>query len=205
MYEPSSEINRIVQVFEKDRVMLDLFHRFGIPQSGIQADIFNALIRSIVGQQLSVKAAQTIYSRFRKLIEGEPDPEKLINTPVESLRSVGLSAQKSNYVHQVARFFLENDLIKTRWDQLSDDEIIQLLTQIKGVGIWTVQMLLIFPMDRPDVFPADDLGIQNGIKKMYQLQSEGKMLRQEIVEISQKWRPYRSIASKLIWMGRDTI
>jgi len=121
----------------------------------------------------------------------------------EQLRGAGLSGQKSNYVQNVARFFHEESLSIADFVHLNDQEVIDMLTRIKGVGVWTVQMLMMFTLNRKDVFPAADLGIQNGMKHLYRLDSENKALIKELIQISNGWKPYRSIASKLIWKAKD--
>jgi len=190
-------------VFERDPVLMGLYQKFGMPEVHIGEGLFNDLIRSIVGQQLSVMAAKTIYGRFVQLFTDQVDAEAIIEKEIEELRSAGLSGQKASYIKNVAVFFLENKLLDKEWDDLSDEEITELLIQIKGVGLWTIQMILMFSLHRPDVFPVGDLGIQMGMKQMYKLDLEGKFLRNEIVKIAEKWEPYRSVASKLVWLGKD--
>ena len=193
----------IREILGRDKIIKDLIERFGIPEGEPGTDIFNDLIRSIVGQQLSIKAAETIYGRFLQLFPSEPDPTSLIAVETEQLRSAGLSGQKSSYVKNVALFFRDNKLIEQNWDTMSDDEILELLTKIKGVGVWTVQMLLMFSFNRLDVFPIGDLGIRQGMKEIYGLESEGKELEKELISIAANWSPYRSVASKLIWKAKD--
>ncbi len=165
----------------------------------VETDIYQSLLRSIVSQQLSGKVADVIWKRFTHLFDLYPVPEKLIETDISVLRAVGLSFNKARYLQNVAQFSLENDLSFETLSNLPDDEIIDLLTQIKGVGKWTAQMILMFPLDRPDVFPVDDLGIQQGMKKLYALDAEKVLLKEKMTEISERWRPYRSLASKYIW------
>jgi len=198
------EFREIVEkVFTKDPVILNLYQKFGLPNEEAGLDIFNDLVRSIVGQQLSVGAAKTIYGRFIALFAETPNPDTILLIETEALRSAGLSGQKSSYIKNVAVFFKENSLVDHDWTKYSDQEILDLLTQIKGVGAWTTQMLLMFSLNRLDVFPIDDLGIRLGMKEFYDLEMDGKELRKELVLIAEKWAPYRSIASKLIWLGRD--
>ena len=191
-------------VFKKDPIIHGLLDIYGIPESGHQADVFNALVRSIVGQQLSVKAAGTIYGRFMELFDEDPVPESLMKVPHELLRKAGLSNQKANYVKNVATFFHDHQLSDLEWESMSDQQVIDLLTQIKGVGVWTVQMFLMFTLNRLDVFPVGDLGIKNGMKDIYGLNSEDNKLIDELISIAEKWRPYRTIGSKLIWLSKDS-
>lgn len=167
-----------------------------------QTDVYATLLDSITSQQLSVKAAATIHQRFLELFEDHyPDPNVLIDLSPETLRQVGLSGQKSQYLRNTAAFFLENNLMQYNWKQHTEEEIVQLLTQIKGVGRWTVEMILMFSLHFPDVFPIDDLGIQQAIIKLYEISPElkGKPLRKTLTEIAEPWRPYRSYASRYLW------
>lgn len=177
-----------------------------IPFPGERAggNVFEDLVASIIYQQLSVKAADTIFGRFCQLFpSGKPEAGLLPELPLEALRGVGLSQQKAGYVKNVAVFFTENRLLQTDWTTISDEEILQTLTRIKGVGRWTAEMLLMFSLNRPDVFPADDLGIQQGIKRLYGLQEAGKALRPAMEKIAEPWRPYRSYACYYLWRWKD--
>ena len=141
-----------------------------------------------------------IWNRFTDLfVDGYPDAESLLSKEHELLRNIGLSNNKANYVKNVAEFYLDNDMSFDYLQAMSDEQIIDYLTQIKGVGKWTVQMILMFPMDRPNVFPIDDLGIQNSMKNLYGINLEKKELKIRMNEISMKWDPYRSLASKYLW------
>ncbi len=167
-----------------------------------QTDVYATLLDSITSQQLSVKAAATIHQRFLDLFEDHyPDPNILIDLSPETLRQVGLSGQKSQYLLNTAAFFLENNLMQYNWKQHTEEEIVQLLTQIKGVGRWTVEMILMFSLHFPDVFPIDDLGVQQAIIKLYEISPDlkGKPLRKTMTEIAEPWRPYRSYASRYLW------
>lgn len=174
------------------------------PSSGA-ADVYFTLLESIVSQQLSVKASDTIFQRFISLYPANyPSAELLFGTETEKLRSVGLSFQKAAYLKNVAAFALNNDISYEALNQFSDEEIISLLTQIKGVGRWTVEMLLMFTMNRPDVFPYDDLVIRNNIIKLYQIEGKGAELKKKIFSVAENWRPYRTLACKYIWKWKDT-
>ncbi len=163
-------------------------------------DIYLWLLNSIVSQQLSVKVVRVIWKRFTDLFSNAyPSAEHVLNFEDAKLRSVGLSNSKVKYIRNVAQFSLDNDVSFEHLNELTDEEVIVYLTQIKGVGTWTVQMILMFPMDRPNVFPVDDLGIQTHMKKWYSLDLEKKELRIKLIEISEKWRPYKTLASKFLW------
>jgi len=169
-----------------------------------EENVFNHLLRSIISQQLAIGPAATIHGRFLNLVgQSCVLPESILNIPFEQLKSVGLSAQKTQYILNVANYFYQNSLYHFDWDQYSDQEIIQHLTKIKGVGDWTVQMILMFNLHRLDVFPMDDLVIRNGMIKLYQIQSEKKELIRELNEIADQWRPYRSIACRYIWASKN--
>lgn len=167
-------------------------------------DVYFSLLHSIVSQQLSTKVVRVIWRRFTDLfVNGYPNPKILLTTDHEVLRGIGLSNNKVRYVKNVAEFSLLNDMSFEFLQKQTDTEIINYLTQIKGVGKWTVQMILMFPMDRPNVFPVDDLGIQNAMKKMYKIDLEKKELKQKLNEISEKWHPYKTLACKYIWKMVD--
>lgn len=171
-----------------------------------QRDYFNYLIRSVAYQQLSGKAAATIYGRFSDLFPlGKPSAGLILEKSVAELRTIGLSGQKSTYIQHIAAFALKNDFSDTYLDRLSDEEVVKYLTQIKGVGKWTVEMLLIFAMDRPDVFPIDDFGIRSGIQLMYNLDANlpKKEMNRQLLQISETWKPHRSLATRYIWAWKD--
>ncbi len=165
-----------------------------------QKDVYLALLESIVSQQISVKAADTIFARFRDLfINQYPHPQLLLDRPEEELRSAGLSFQKIGYLKNVAAFTLEKGIDFEQLDMLSNEEIVAYLTPIKGVGKWTVEMLLMFVMKRPDVFPVDDLIIRQKMVKAYSIQEEGKLLYKKLHEIAEIWRPNRTLACRYLW------
>lgn len=186
----------------KDKILSNIIIKVGNIKPSLQTDIYYALLESIVSQQLSVKVADVIFNRFLDLFpERYPNAKQLIKIEDDVLRKAGLSYRKASYLKNVAQFSLENNLDLEHLLSFTDDELIDLFTQIKGVGKWTVQMLLLFPMNRPDVFPADDLGIQNNIKKIYSLTEEKKELKEKIIQIAEQWKPYRSLACKYIWQS----
>lgn len=163
------------------------------------------LMRSIMGQQLSTKVAAVIYDRFMALYKGkEPKPQQVLDTPFESLRAIGLSNAKVTYVQNVAQFCLNNKITDKSLAKLSNEEIIGLLTQIKGVGQWTVEMLLMFSLGREDVFSADDLGIQQAMCKLYKIDATNKkLMKQQMLQIAQAWHPYSTYACLHLWSWKD--
>ena len=153
-----------------------------------------------MSQQLSTQVARILYERFLGLYNKEPSAAQILETPVTTFREIGFSNAKAGYIHNVCRFFTENKLTDARLHRMSNEELIELLTQIKGVGRWTVEMLLIFTMQREDVFTFDDLGLRQGVIKLYKItETDKKLLRQKVEKIALKWSPYRSYASLYLW------
>jgi DNA-3-methyladenine glycosylase II len=165
------------------------------------------LCASIMSQQLSTKVAKVIYHRFLDLYGGEePTPAQIAGTPFDTLRAIGMSNAKTQYVLNVARFALDNDITDGKLKKMPDAEIIDLLTQIKGVGKWTVEMLLMFTLGREDVFAVDDYGIQVAMKKLYALDDSNKKdFREQMLRISRKWTPYRTYACLHLWHWKDNV
>ncbi len=163
------------------------------------------LCASIMSQQLSTRVAEVIFRRFLELYNGEePTPEQILKTPPETLRAIGLSNAKVSYVQNVARFTIEQGMDEKKLRKMSNEEIIQYLTQIKGVGQWTVEMILMFTLGREDVFAADDLGIQTAMIKLYNLDKENrKQLREDMLRISSSWSPYRTYGCFYLWKWKD--
>ncbi|HKP31944.1 MAG TPA: hypothetical protein VJT83_04435 [Chitinophagaceae bacterium] len=163
------------------------------------------LCASIMSQQLSTKVAAVIFKRFLDLYNGtEPTPQQILDTPFETLRAIGLSNAKVNYVQNVARFAIEKGMDEKKLAKMNNEEVIEYLTEIKGVGRWTVEMLLMFTLGREDVFAVDDLGIQMGMVRLYKLNRENKkQLREDMLRISAKWAPYRTFGCLYLWQWKD--
>ncbi|MDB5275617.1 MAG: DNA-3-methyladenine glycosylase 2 family protein [Ferruginibacter sp.] len=168
-------------------------------------NVYLHLCSSIMSQQLSTKVAAVIYDRFLNLYKNKkPTPRQIIDTPVETLRSIGLSNAKAQYVQNVCRFFIEEKITDTKLYKMSNEDLIQYLSSIKGVGQWTVEMILMFTLGREDVFALDDLGIQQGVARLYQLDmTDKKALKEKMREISAKWSPYRTYACRYLWGWKD--
>lgn len=163
---------------------------------------FTAISRSIVFQQLSGKAATTIYNRFADLFpNGTPTPAGLASLSDDQLRAAGLSRQKSGYLRDLAMRVISGQVPIDSLDQLSDDEIIAALVSVKGIGRWTAQMFLMFRLGRPDILPDLDLGIQKGIQRAYRMRKLPTPKR--VAEIGAKWAPHRTIASWYLWRSLD--
>lgn len=163
------------------------------------------LMASIISQQLSTKVAAIIFGRFIALFEGkEPSCEQVLQCTNDQLRSIGLSQSKVNYIQNVAQFFLDHNISDKQLYSMEPDAIIELLTQIKGVGKWTVEMLMLFSLGQEDVFAVDDLGIQQAMIRLYKIQYENKKeLHSKMLAISTKWSPYKSYACLHLWQWKD--
>lgn len=160
-------------------------------------DYFEALSSSIISQQISVKAAAKIFDRFQNVTRLQPET---VTTLSESdVKGIGLSGQKWRYIHDLAEHFVRDSAIFNHLDSLKDDEIIEELTRIKGIGVWTAQMFLIFTLHRPDVFAPDDRGLQLAVEKLY----ERTFTRAELETFAQRWAPYRSTACLHLWRSLD--
>ena len=175
-----------------------------LPTGHGTGDIYFDLVRTIAYQQLHGKAAEKIFGRFMDLFEDAyPQPQIVAEMELEEFRAVGYSKQKASYIQNIAVFALENDFEHIDWDSMEDEEIVTFLTQIKGVGEWTAQIILLFSLSRPDVFPSGDFGIQSAIKKRYKLKQEKKELIKKMKKIAEAWRPHRSIVSRYLWLWLD--
>ena len=167
-----------------------------------KSDPFMTLARSIVGQQISVKAAQSVWDKLQKKLK-VINPLNIKKTHSNSLKSVGLSRQKVLYLKNLSMAFINKEIKINRWDKMSDEDIIQDLIQIKGIGRWTAEMFLIFNLCRADIFPLDDIGMIKGLCKIYNL--DYPVNREKVSEIGKKWKPYRSVATWYLWRSLDPI
>ena len=167
-----------------------------------KSDPFFTLARSIVGQQISVKAAQTLWDKLEIKIE-IINPKVILKTHSNTLKSVGLSRQKVKYLKNLAKAFIEKKIKIDLWDRMDDEEIIQDLIQIKGIGRWTAEMFLIFNLCRADIFPLDDIGMIKGLCKLYKISYPAD--RETIIKVGKKWKPYRSVATWFLWRSLDPI
>ncbi len=189
----------------KDPLLAKVISQIVLPEVNSSEDVYYSLLESIVSQQLSVKVADVIFGRFLGLFDGGyPDAQKLIGLDTEAMRGVGLSYQKAGYMKNVAEFFVNENLMAKNWDEIPDDELIEYLSQIKGVGKWTVQMILMFTLHRQDIMPIDDLGIQQGMMRIYGIEKD-KSLKNNMLDIAKQWQPYRSVACRYIWRWKDTM
>lgn len=192
------------KALKSDPVMKEVIRFTGKLDEVGHKDLFTSLLRSIVGQQLSGKAADTIWSRFIALFpRKKPTADALLAIDIELLRGAGLSYQKAGYLKNIALFSKEQTLDYRKLHTKTDEELIDYLTSIKGVGKWTVEMILIFTLNRQDVFPLDDLGIQQAMAKLFKLRKTGKELKKEMLKRSTIWAPYRSLATRHLWNWKD--
>ncbi len=167
--------------------------------------VYLRLCSSILSQQLSTRVSQVLYKRFLDLYGGnEPGPQKILETPAEVFRSIGFSNAKASFVHNVCRFFIDNKITDARLHKMSNEEVLDLLTQIKGVGKWTVEMILMFTLGREDIFAFDDLGLKQSVIKLYNIkETDKKLLQKKMETITIKWSPYRTYACRYLWDWKD--
>ena len=184
----------------KDPKLKSLFSRKEEIIVQIDDNYFQSLAGVIVAQQLSAKVASVIYKRLSALLQDEITPEKIEQANEIELRGIGLSYQKIKYLKSLAECVLTKTVDLSDLNHLSDQEIIEMLIKIKGIGVWSAQMFLIFSLGREDVFSVLDLGLRNALKKLYELPD---LTNQEIEEMSLKWIPYRSIVSHFLWHAWD--
>ena len=169
---------------------------------GRPREAYGALLRSIVGQQLSTKAARTIYERLTALFDGRtPTPAELLAADPEKVRSAGLSRPKVGYLRSLAEHVESGELELDRLTELPDEEVTEQLTAVKGLGQWTADMFLIFHLRRPDVLPVGDLGIRRAVERAYGLPDIPDAA--QVLEIGEPWRPHRSLASLYLWRSLD--
>jgi DNA-3-methyladenine glycosylase II len=168
------------------------------------ANLFLSLCGSVTGQQLSTKVAEVIYNRFLRLYPQPPGPEEVLATPDEILRGIGLSASKLSYIQNISTFALEHGISVRKLGRMSNEEVVEYLTQIKGIGRWSEEMLMMFSMGREDVFAVDDRGIQVVMAELYGLnKADKKQLKSDMLRISAKWSPYRTYACIHLWDYKD--
>lgn len=189
----------------KDKKLKKLVDTIDLSEIKVKKNVFIALISSIVSQQLSTKVADVIFNRFIMLYPSKkPTPEQVLHTPTTTLRSIGFSNQKASYLHNIAQFATENDISFAYLQKMDDEALIAYLTQIKGVGRWTVEMLMMFTLGRENIFSLGDYGLQMGAKKLYKLDdSNKKEFLQKLDKLSEKWKPYKTYAAMYLWRYKD--
>jgi DNA-3-methyladenine glycosylase II len=189
-------------LMKKDRVMRKLIPQFGDARLATRGDAFVTLARSIVGQQISVKAAQSVWDRFSALSR-RITPSGVLKLNVDDMRAAGLSARKVEYLVDLALHFQDGKLSLKKWRDMDDEDIIDELIAIRGIGRWTAEMFLIFHLMRPNVLPLDDVGLINGISKNYF--SGETVSRSDARDVAVAWAPYCSVATWYIWRSLDPL
>jgi DNA-3-methyladenine glycosylase II len=190
----------------RDRVMRKLIPQFGEARLESRGDAFTTLARSIVGQQISVAAAQSVWSRFAALVDGPStrlSPASVLALEAPRMRAAGLSARKVEYLNDLARHFVDGTVHVRQWQQMDDEAIVEELIAIRGIGRWTAEMFLIFHLMRPNVLPLDDVGLIKGISVNYF--SGEPVSRAEAREVGDAWAPFRSVATWYIWRSLDPL
>lgn len=186
---------------EKDPVLGAVIQAVGPLDTPHNPNYFLSLVESIVSQQLSVKVADVIYARFVSLFpEKEVTPEKVLEIDTDVMRQVGMSYGKIKYVKSLAEHVIASPRMFETFDQMSEEDIITELTKVKGIGRWTAEMFLMFTMGKEDIFSYGDLGLRNALKKLYAIE---ELTEEKAAEITDKWRPYRTYASRYLWRSLD--
>ncbi|MDP3771812.1 MAG: DNA-3-methyladenine glycosylase [bacterium] len=196
--------NKSLKILKQDRYFARLIIKHGVPDMAVRKNPFQALVRSIIHQQLSGKAAETIYTRFLSLFGNKkkfPTPKEVSALPVELLRSSGLSAQKAGSLRDLAEKFSDGTIRHCAIKKMKNEEIIRHLTRVKGIGEWTAHMFLISTMNRPDILPTGDLGIRKGFQIVYGLKALPDKKRME--KLAVPWRAHASVASWYLWRAAD--
>jgi DNA-3-methyladenine glycosylase II len=200
-YDPEAARRHIMR---RDSLLGALVKQIGPTDLRRRGTPYQSLFRALLYQQLAGAAAATIERRLLALFDDcVPEPQVLRATDIEKLRSVGLSRQKASYMHSLAEHFASGQISNRALARMSDEAVIEHVTQIKGIGTWTAHMLLMFSLGRPDVLPTGDLGVQKAIQEVYELAEPPDP--KTMLQIGEPWRPYRTIASWYLWRTRDTL
>jgi DNA-3-methyladenine glycosylase II len=202
VHRPDYWEQAVAHLHKKDRVMRKLMPQYLGQSLESRGDPFTTLARSVVGQQISVKAAQTVWDRFAALSK-RMTPANVLKLKVDDMRAAGLSARKVEYLVDLALHFDSGALHVKRWPGMSDDDVIAELVAIRGIGRWTAEMFLMFHLLRPNVLPLDDIGLINGVSKLYF--SGEPVSRSEVREVANAWEPYCSVATWFIWRSLDPL
>lgn len=185
----------------KDSKLRPVIRNNGVIKLTKRKDYFNILVLSIANQQLSGKAAMTIYGRLKKLCDGRITPERIAKLRTSQIRNVGFSYPKVSYIKDLSKKFLKKEISPHKFHSQTDEEVLEELVRIKGIGRWTAEMFLMFSLGREDVFPADDLGIKKAIMRIYGIKDTSQ---KSLDKFALRWKPYRSYASLYLWKSIDT-
>ena len=196
-------MNEALKHFKKvDPVLYEVAVKIKLEEREKSTDYFVDLVESIISQQLSIKASDTIFGRFKKLFPKEEiTPEKTLKLDDQKIRECGISFSKIKYIKGIAQAVINKEIELDKLDGMTDEEVIAEMIKLKGVGVWTAEMFLMFTLGRPDVFSAGDLGLQNAMIKIYKLKPKPK--KEELIIISEKWTPYRTTASRILWRSLE--
>lgn len=186
---------KLTYLSAQDPQLGKLIHILGELKIQKRGDYFVSLIRSIIGQQLSVTVSRKIYERLITLTDGETTPEKILSLPDEAIRSIGVSYRKIDYMKDFSQKVLNNEIKLHEFDRLSNEKIVDVLTTVKGIGVWTAQMFLIFTLEREDVLAVQDVGLHRGAKWLY----GGENGKEILLKKAKNWSPYETIASLYLW------
>ncbi len=197
------DIEDALAVLKRDKRFAALIRKHGVPDLKRRGKPFQSLIRAIVGQQVSTAAARTIYARFIALFpKGKfPTPEMVQKIPLEKMRGAGLSGQKASYIKDLAEKFSDGTIRHRSLHRMKSEEIIEHLVQVKGIGVWSAHMFLLFTLNRPDILPTGDLGLRKGFQIVYGLRTLPEHAHME--RLARPWRPHASIASWYLWRAAD--
>ena len=201
--KPSYWEEACAELMKQDRILRKLIPKYDDGILGSRGDAFTTLARSIVGQQISVAAAQSVWNRTLETLGNEVTPKRVLDTKHDALRASGLSTRKVEYIRDLADHFHHGRLQTERWPKMDDEELIKELSAIRGIGRWTAEMFLMFGLMRPDVLPIDDLGLLRGISLNYF--SGEPVTRSEAGEVGEAWAPYRSVATWYLWRSLDPV
>lgn len=199
-----ANLQKAADHLRRDPVLAPIINRVGLATFEPHTNYYSALTNSIIGQQVSVQSAAAVKRRLQELFDGHfPSPEEILSVDAEQLRNVGFSRQKAGYVHDLAQHIVDGRVTFDRIASQSDEEIIAELTDVKGIGVWTVHMFLMFCVGRLNVLPVGDLGVRNGIRNLYSF--ENTPTPDEVATVAQKnnWHPYMSVASWYVWRSFD--
>ena len=187
------------EISRNDPVIMKIIKLYSGDKMQLKNNAFLTLVRSVVGQQISVKAADSVWKKLEELCRDSIEPERIKSFSEDELRSAGLSRSKANYIQNIAK----SDILEVNWSNLDDEEAIDLLCKIKGIGIWTAEMFLIFHLARPNILPLGDIGLIKAIELNYN--NGEKMSKEELEAYRQKWSPWCTVATWYLWRSLDPI
>ena len=200
---PTAHHKKIAHLKKSDPILKIIIEGIKLREITVKRGPFEALVEAIVSQQLSIKAADTIFNRFVTLTPGKkfPTPREIIKMPTEKMRTCGLSGMKVSYIKDLAKKTLDGTLDFKHMDTMSDEEVVEHLVSVKGIGRWTAEMFLIFSLQRDNIFSYGDLGLRNALQRIYKMKKPPTPAQAE--KITAKWKPYRSLGSRYLWASID--